>query len=101
LNLHKAKGGEEVIIQMEGGPEYRYRIVFGHRYVIDLQYDPAHDEANVIKMGELIEAANKPPGAEWITLITCSCEPGRLINIDANGLGECVDRDVVIAERIQ
>ena len=49
------------------------------------------------KTGELIDAPSQPEGEEWITLITCG---GRFQQTHDNGLGEYLDRDVVIAKRI-
>lgn len=87
--LSKAVEGDEVIVTMEGGPEYRYKVISKVRYDI---YN--------IKMGEIIDPPTRPKGKEWVTLITCSCEPGRIVNINAQGYGDCLDRDVVVAERV-
>jgi hypothetical protein len=83
--LKDARPGEEITVQMEGGPSYTYKVIFYQRY----------DKA-VIPTGELISAPQKPPGEEWITLITCG---GRFVQTQANGLGEYEEREVVIASR--
>jgi len=99
-NLNKAQEGDEILVAMDGGPEYTYRVFRLKRYVIDAKYSGG-DPGKVIDMGKLIDPPDRPEGKEWITLITCSCLAGRVINVDANGYGECVDRDVVVAERVQ
>lgn len=88
--LHQIEADAEIDIQMADGPTYKYRVFSKQRYDI---YN--------IPMGELIDRPAKPGNEEWITLITCSCEPGRIINVDANGYGECLDRDVVTARRVE
>lgn len=98
--LSQAQMDDQILIQMEEGPEYTYKVIFKKRYATEIRYAKDGLEENVIKMGDIIEAPSKPLGKEWITLITCSCEPGRIVNLNAQGFGECVDRDVVIAERI-
>jgi sortase (surface protein transpeptidase) len=99
--LYQVQEGDEIDVQMDGGPEYKYRVFRLKQYVIDVKYSPNGDPSRVIDMGSLIGAPDRPEGKQWITLITCSCNAGRVINRDANGYGECVDRDVVVAERIQ
>lgn len=98
VNLAQVKGGDEIVVTMDGGPEYKYQVFAVHGYVID----PAWATATrpVIDMGKLIDTPDKVEGEEWVTLITCSCGPGRIVGVDANGFGECVDRDVVLAKRI-
>jgi hypothetical protein len=71
---------------MDGGPTYVYEVFFYQRYDVDQ-----------IPMGELIDAPTRPANEEWITLITCG---GRFEATQANGLGHYLDRDVVIARRI-
>ncbi len=85
-NLAKVKPGDQISIQMDGGPTYTYSVIFYQRYDVDK-----------IPMGELIDAPQKPAGDEWITLITCG---GRFQATEPNGLGHYLDRDVVIARRI-
>ncbi len=90
---------DEIVVVMENGLEYRYRVIFKERY-----------DVTAIPMGELIDANGKgrggmneavaparPDGAEWITMITCG---GRFQKTSSQGWGEYLDRDVVIAERI-
>jgi hypothetical protein len=76
---------DEVIVVMENGAEYRYRVISKQRYLVA-----------EIKMGELIAAKDRPPGKEWVTLITCGGEFVR----GPQGWGDYLHRDVVIAERI-
>ena len=68
-------------------PGYVYEVIFYQRYNVES-----------IPMGELIEAPQKPPGAEWITLITCG---GRFQATEESGLGYYLERDVVIAARVR
>ena len=88
--LAKANKGDEIDVQMaEGGPVYKYQIFKKQRY-----------DVATIDMGALIWPKEKPAGTEWITLMTCSCEPGRFILNPGSQYGECLDRDVVVAARI-
>jgi hypothetical protein len=90
-NLYKAKPGDLITIQMENGPAYVYEVFFFQRY-----------DVNTIPMGDLIAGVvggtARPEGEEWITLLTCG---GRFVATQANGLGEYLDRDVVVARRIR
>lgn len=83
LNL----GTDEVVLVMDNGLEYRYRVIRKARFL-----------ASEIKMGELIWPEDKPAGVEWITLITCG---GAFVSSQPGGPGEYLHRDVVVAERIQ
>ena len=83
--LKEARPGEEITVQMDGGPSYTYQVIFYQRY-----------DKTAMPTGELIDAQQKPPGEEWITLITCG---GRFVQTQANGLGEYEEREVVIASR--
>ncbi len=85
--LDSLKPHEQVVIQMEGGPAYVYEVIFYQRYSVDS-----------IPMGELIDAPQKPPESEWITLITCG---GRFQATEASGLGHYLERDVVIAALVR
>lgn len=86
-DLSRLDPGDEVVVVMENGQEYRYRVFRKQRY-----------DVATIPMGDLISATDKPAGAEWITLITCG---GRFrAYLDGGGPGEYLDRDVVIAERV-
>ncbi len=86
-NLFKAEPNDDVVVIMEDGTEYRYRVIRKKRY-----------DVNTIPMGELIWPPDKPVTAEWITLITCG---GRFQSAGPNQPGEYLDRDVVVAERYQ
>jgi sortase (surface protein transpeptidase) len=80
--LTQLTDGDEVIITMEDGREYTYRVISKARYHRD-----------TIDMGRIIWPPDKPDDQEWITLITCGGE------LDSTGL-EYVSRDVVIAMRL-
>lgn len=84
--LSEAEPGDEIIVQMEGGPTYTYSVFRFQRYDVD-----------TIPMGEIIWPEQRPAGEEWITLITCG---GRFVATQENGLGQYQDRDVVVAKRI-
>lgn len=89
-DLYKAKPGDQIAVEMADGPVYIYEVFFFQRY-----------DVNNIPMGELIagdvNGVARAGGEEWITLITCG---GRFVATQDNGLGEYLDRDVVVARRI-
>lgn len=78
---------DEIVIEMDGGPTYKYKVFRKQRYDVE-----------TIPMGDLIWPRDKPANEEWITLITCG---GRFVPTQPNGLGEYRDRDVVVALRVQ
>jgi hypothetical protein len=83
---------DEIDIVMANGEQYRYQIISKQRFSV-----------SEIKMGELIEAKDKPAGKEWITLITCGND-GAFVYVNpgaTSGPVEYLTRDVVIAERVQ
>lgn len=86
-NLAKLELEDQIVVGMENGEEYRYRVIKRKRY-----------EVSTIPMGDLIWPKDKPEGSEWITLITCG---GRFQESRPGGPGEYLDRDVIVAERIQ
>jgi sortase (surface protein transpeptidase) len=85
-NLAKMEVGDEVIVVMENGLEYRYRVIANQRFL-----------ESRFPTGELIDAPDRPEGSEWITLITCG---GEFRATSPSGAGEYLHRDVIIAERI-
>lgn len=80
--LAQASTGDEVVIQMENGQEYHYKVISKAQY-----------PAATIDMGKVISPPNRPAGKQWITMITCGGD------LDSSGL-EYVSRDVVVAERV-
>ncbi|MEX2081030.1 MAG: class F sortase, partial [Dehalococcoidia bacterium] len=87
-DLDEMNAGDQVVIQMEDGREYIYEVISKVRY----------PEAE-IPMGLIIDAPERPPDQEWITLITCG---GRFRpNNGVSGPGHYLDRDVVVAMRVQ
>lgn len=86
-HLDDLRPGNEVIVEMEEGPTYVYKVIFYQQYNVD-----------TMPTGELIAAPQKPANAEWVTLITCG---GNFVATQANGLGHYLGRDVVIAERVR
>jgi hypothetical protein len=91
VNLANAKPGDQITVQMENGPAYVYEVFFFQRYYV-----------NTMPMGDLIAGVvggqTRPEGEEWITLITCG---GRFVANQPGGFGEYLDRDVVVARRVQ
>lgn len=90
--------GGEIIAVMADGVEYRYTVFSSARYSISEEYATASQP--MIDMDTVVFAPQKPGNEEWVTLITCSCEPGRIIIPEGQTYGDCIDRDVVIAKRI-
>lgn len=84
--LAEMEEGDEVIVQMANGEEYRYEVFSNVRWHV-----------NEIPMGELIDANDKPDDEEWITLITCG---GEFVASSPGGPGQYLHRDVVIARRV-
>lgn len=83
--LYRAQPGDELTLRMTSGTEFRYRVITHHRYDID-----------TMPMAEIITPPARKGSAQWITLITCG---GRLV-YDDSGYGEYLDRDVIVAERV-
>lgn len=86
-HLQEIERGAEISIVMAGGPTYVYKVVFYHRY-----------EEATFPTGELIDAPTKPDYEEWITLITCG---GDFVPDPGSEFGHYLQRDVVIAQRVQ
>lgn len=86
-NLKSAEPDDEIVIQMENGEEYHYRVIRKKRY-----------DVATIPMGDLIWPKDRPAGKQWVTLITCG---GDFVSATPGGPGEYLHRDVVVAERIQ
>lgn len=80
-------GGDIVTVVMSNGAEYRYEVIRNNRYTV---YD--------IPMGYVIWPGDRPQSEQWITMITCG---GRFQATSASGAGEYLDRDVVVARRVQ
>ncbi len=85
--LKNSEIGDDIVVVMENGLEYKYRVIRKERY-----------DVATIPMGDLIWPTNKPAGAEWVTLITCG---GEFRSATPGGPGEYLHRDVVVAERYQ
>ena len=83
VSLSRTAIGDDVSVVMEDGREYKYKVIQKNRYNRD-----------TIDMGQVIWPKSKPEDKEWLTMITCG---GAL---DSTGQ-EYVDRDVVIAERVE
>jgi sortase (surface protein transpeptidase) len=86
--LKDSELGDDILVTMENGLEYRYKVIRRERYSVD-----------TIPMGDLIWPKDKKPAdKEWITLITCG---GEFVPSRPGGPGEYLQRDVVVAERVQ
>ena len=83
--MHTAEAGDELFLDMANGRRYAYRVISSARYTVD-----------TIPMLEVLYPRGRPPGEEWITLITCG---GRIV-YGANGFGDYVDRDIVVLKRV-
>lgn len=90
-DLHKAQAGDQISIEMADGSTYVYEVFYFKRY--DVQSIPMGDLIDGI-----LDGVQRPADEEWITLITCG---GRFQATQPNGLGEYLDRDVLVAKRIQ
>lgn len=85
-SLHRAQEGDELTVVMADGLGYRYRVISKARYAVD-----------TMPMSAILWPGVRPADEQWITLITCG---GRIV-YDASGFGEYLDRDVVVARRIE
>jgi hypothetical protein len=85
-SMHLARPGDEITIEMTSGAVYRYTVTSNRRY----------PEAT-IPMHDIIWSSSEPEGEEWATFITCG---GRFVPTRADGLGEYLDRDIVVARRV-
>jgi sortase (surface protein transpeptidase) len=81
--MHQAQVGDVVTVVMTSGKEYQYVVFSNKRHPAD------------VNMGPIIWP-NVPAGEEWATFMTCG---GRFVPT-GGGLGEYLDRDVVIARRV-
>lgn len=97
-NLANIAAGSEIAVTMANGAVYRYEVFAIRGYVVNANY--ITDDRPLINMDELVYTPGRPAGEEWITLITCSCDPGRVIVAPGSIYGDCVDRDVVVARRV-
>jgi sortase (surface protein transpeptidase) len=82
VSLAKSAEGDEIVVVMEDGTEYRYTVISNKRYHRD-----------DIPMGDIIWPKEKADYDEWVTLITCGGE------LDSTGQ-EYVSRDVIVAKRV-
>ncbi len=97
-NLAAIGSGAEISVTLADGSVLRYEVFAKHGYVVNENYVTA--DRPLINMDYIVYTPNKPAGEEWITLMTCSCEPGRIIVAPGSLYGDCVDRDVVIARKV-
>jgi sortase (surface protein transpeptidase) len=77
--------GAQVVVVV-GGQDLVYEVFSNQRYSV-----------SSIPMGDILWPA-VPVGEEWVTLITCG---GRFVSTSPSGAGEYLDRDVVVARRVQ
>ena len=76
----------EIEVVMTDGTTYRYSVIRRTRYPLA-----------TIPMGEILWPTDRPAGEQWITLMTC----GGTIVYNSSGFGEYLDRDVIVAQRVQ
>jgi hypothetical protein len=75
--------GDDITVTMNNGLVYHYKALGpAKRYNRD-----------TIPMGDIISPPDRPPGKQWITLITCGGQ------LDSTGQ-EYISRDVLVAERV-
>lgn len=84
-SLHLARQGDEVAVTLSDGSRLRYAVISNTRY-----------DTVRIPMGEIIWPSSMPADEERVTFITCG---GRFVP-SGGGLGEYLDRDVVVARRV-
>ena len=84
--IHNAVLGDEINVKMADGRTLVYKVISNRRYQVD-----------GMPMGDIIWPSIRPRNEEWLTLITCG---GRIV-YGGNGFGEYLDRDVVVARRVQ
>lgn len=82
VSLAKSVAGDDIMITMEDGTQYKYKVISNKRYNRD-----------TIPMGDIIWPPDKPKEKEWITMITCGGE------LDSTGQ-EYISRDVIVAEKV-
>lgn len=81
--LHQARIGEDVYLEMESGERRHYQVIRVTRY-------PVAD----MPMREVLWPSDRPEAEDWITLYTC----GGQIIYGPNGYGDYLDRDVLVAK---
>ena len=85
--LDETELGDRVHVVMANGTRYVYEVIALDRY-----------EAETMPTGDIITPPRRPPGEEWITLITCG---GDFVRQSEQGWGEYLHRDVVVARLVE
>ena len=80
--LHQARQGDEIYLDMADGERRHYQVMSVTRY-----------DAATMPMGEILWPSDRPAYEEWLTLYTCGGE----IVYGANGYGDYAQRDVLVA----
>ncbi len=91
-HLKELQANDEIDVVMDNGLTYKYSV-----------YSIRTFNVSDIKMGELIDAVGLDPNKEWITLVTCT-DTGPSVPVNPNdpsGPVEYLNRDVLVAERVQ
>lgn len=83
--LSSTRPGDDMFIDMADGRRFRYEVISNIRYQVD-----------IMPMQHILWPPDRGPSEERITLITCG---GRIV-YGADGFGEYLDRDVVVARRV-
>ena len=84
--LNRAALGDEIEVKMAGGRSLVYRVISNRRYPVV-----------TIPMADIIWPKIRPANEEWLTMLTCG---GRIV-YGADGFGEYLDRDVIVARRVK
>lgn len=82
-NLHKARIGDDIYLEMADGEIRRYQVHRVTRY-----------QVNEMPMAEVLWPSDRPEAEEWLTLYTCG---GDIIYGD-RGYGDYLARDVLVAK---
>lgn len=82
-NVHKARIGEDIFIEMENGEVRHYQVHSLERFHV-----------SEIPMREVLWPSDRPEAEEWLTIYTCGGE----IIYGPNGYGDYLARDVLIAK---
>lgn len=85
-SLRLLEVGDTLTVVMRSGAEYRYVVANNRRY-----------QADAMPLGQIIWPSARPEAEEWATFITCG---GRYVRT-ANGYFEYLERDVIVARRVE
>ncbi len=82
-NVHQARIGDDIYLEMEDGEIRHYQVAGLDRYLVD-----------EMPMREVLWPSDRPEAEEWLTIYTCG---GEIIYGD-RGYGDYLARDVLVAK---